>query len=63
MQKVALYTSGVVFAVVAVGHVVRLARGIEIIVGGVIVPVWPSFLGALIAALLAVWVVVAARSS
>ena len=63
MQKAALYTSGAVFAVVAVAHVVRLITGFEIVVGGVIVPVWVSFLGVLIAALLAVWVVVAARRS
>ena len=63
MQKAALYTSGVVFAVVAVGHVVRLITGIEIVVGGVLLPVWVSFLGALFAALLAVWAAVAARRS
>ncbi len=63
MQKAALYTSGAVFAVVAVAHVVRLITGIEIVVGGVLLPVWVSFLGALIAALLAVWAAVAARRS
>jgi hypothetical protein len=42
---------------------VRLTTGFEIAVGGGIVPVWVSFLGALIAALLAVWMVVAARRS
>ena len=41
----------------------RLTTGVEIIVGGVIVPVWVSFLGAFFAALLAVWMVVAARRS
>ena len=63
MQKAALYTSGVVFAAVAVAHVARLATGFEIVVGGAIVPVWVSFLGALIASLLAVWMVAAARRS
>ena len=63
MQKAALYTSGVVFAAVSVAHVVRLITGFGIIVGQVIVPVWVSYLGALIAALLAVWMVVAARRS
>ena len=63
MQKVALYTSGIFFAVGAVAHVVRLVAGIEIIIGGLVVPVWGSFPGALIAALLAVWMVVAARRS
>jgi hypothetical protein len=63
MQKAALYTSSAVFAAVAVAHVVRLTTGFEIAVGGAIVPVWVSFVGALIAALLAVWMVAAARRS
>ena len=63
MQKAALYTSGIFFAAGAVGHVVRLTKGIEIVIGGFAVPVWVSFPGALIAALLAVWMVVAARRS
>ncbi len=42
---------------------VRLITGFEIVVGGAILPVWVSFLGALIAALLAVWMVAAARRS
>jgi hypothetical protein len=44
-------------------YLVRLTTGFEIGVGGIIVPVWASFLGALIAALLAAWMVVAARRS
>ncbi len=63
MQKAALYTSGVIFAAVAVARLVRLITGFEIVVGGFIVPVWVSFLGALIAAPLAVWMAVAARRS
>ena len=63
MQKAALYTSGVIFAAGAICHVARLTSGIEIIVDGFMVPVWVSFPGALIAALLAVWMAVAARRS
>ncbi len=55
MQKAALYTSAVIFAVVAVAHAVRLTMGLEIVVGGVAVPLWVSFPGVLIAALLTVW--------
>ena len=61
MQKVALYTSGIVFAVVAVARVVRLIMGIEIVIGGVILPMWASLLGALVTALLTAWTVAAAR--
>lgn len=63
MQKAALYTSGVIFAAVAVAHGVRVTTGIEIVIGGVVLPLWLSFPGALIAALLAVWMAVAARRS
>ena len=63
MQKAALYTSGAVFAAGAFGHGVRLTTGIEIVVDGVVVPMWVSFPGALIAALLAVWMAVAAQRS
>ena len=63
MQKAALYTSGAFFTVGAVAHLVRLITGFEIVIDGFAVPVWVSFPGALIAALLAVWMVVAARRS
>ena len=63
MQKAALYTAGVVFAAVAVAHGVRLTKGFDIIVGGAMVPEWVSFLGALIAVLLACWMVFEARRS
>lgn len=61
MQKAALYTSGAFFAAGAVGHLVRLISGFEIVIGGIVTPIWISFPGALIAALLALWMVVAAR--
>lgn len=61
MQKAALYTSGVFFAVGAIAHLLRLTRGIEITVEGAVIPVWVSFPGVLAAALLAIWMLVAAR--
>jgi hypothetical protein len=63
MQKAALYTSGVIFAAGTVAHAVRLATGFEIVINGVVVPVWVSFPGVLVAALLATWMAVAARRS
>jgi hypothetical protein len=38
MQKAALYTSGVFFAVGAAAHLVRLIAGLEIVIGGIAVP-------------------------
>ena len=63
MQKAALYTAGVFFTVGAAAHLVRLIIGFEIVIGRVVVPVWMSFPGALAAAALAVWMLVAARRS
>jgi len=61
MQKAALYTSGVFFAVGALAHLVRLIIGFEIVIAGFVVPLWISFPAALIAALLTAWMVAAAR--
>lgn len=61
MQRAALYTSALIFSAGAVGHGLRLVRGFEIAIGGVVVPIWLSYLGVIIAALLAIWMVVAAQ--
>ncbi|MDP6346080.1 MAG: hypothetical protein QF578_07525 [Alphaproteobacteria bacterium] len=61
MQKAALYTSGAIFAIGAVGHLVRLISGFEIAIAGFVAPVWISAPGVLIAGALAVWMVLAAR--
>lgn len=61
MQKVALYFSGLFFTVGAIAHLVRLITGMEIVINGAVVPIWVSYPAAPIAALLALWMVVAAR--
>ena len=63
MQRTALYSSCAVFTLVALLHGLRAASGMEIIIGGYLVPVWWSAPAAIIAALLAAWTVVAARRS
>ena len=63
MQKAALYTSGANFAIGAVANGVRLFTGFEIVIAGFNVPVWVSFPGTLVAALLTIWMVAAARRS
>jgi hypothetical protein len=61
MQKAALYTSGAFFAVGAVAHATRLATGFDIAIADIVVPVWVSLPGVLIAAALSAWMVIAAR--
>ena len=40
---------------VALGHLLRLVLGVEIVVDGVVLPMWPSVLVVLGPAALAVW--------
>ncbi len=63
MHKPALYTAGTVFAIVALVHVVRFFLGTEIVVGGGVIPVFVSLPAAIVSALLAAWMIVAARRS
>ena len=35
----------VIFALIAVGHILRLLFGVEMIVGGTVLPMWISVLG------------------
>ncbi len=42
MKKPALYTAGLVFAAVGVVHLARFFLDIEVVVGEVIVPLFPS---------------------
>ncbi len=63
MQKAALYVSGIFFAIGAVCHLWRFGNDIEIVIDGIVVPMWISLPGVFVAALLAVWMLVAARRS
>jgi chromate transport protein ChrA len=45
-----------VFALVAVVHVFRLIRGLQIVVGSHTIPLWTSAVGAIVAGLLAIMV-------
>jgi hypothetical protein len=47
--------SAVLFALVAVGHAVRAARALPLVIGSLDVPVAASWLVALVGTLLAIW--------
>ena len=55
------YTCGALFAIGTIAHAVRLFTNFEIVIAGFDVPVWVSFPGTLIVALLTAWTVIAAR--
>lgn len=51
-EKTLLLIAGVVFLVVALAHLLRLALGIDIALGDFIVPVWLSWFGVVVTAYL-----------
>ena len=61
MPKAALYTSGVIFALVSALHWLRYALGSEISIGGSAFPVSGSLVLGLVAAALAAWMILAGR--
>ena len=61
MPKAALYVAGVIFTIAAVCHLLRMVVGFDVIVAGNVVPMWVSLPGLIVAAVLAIWMVLAAR--
>ena len=49
--------SATVFALIALLHVFRLVTNLSVQVGAVTVPIWGSWLGAIVAAGLSIWAV------
>ncbi len=41
-------TAGVVFSLIAIGHLVRVALGATVVVEGIAIPIWPSILAVLV---------------
>ena len=61
MQKTALITSGVVFALLAISHAVRWLSPVEILINGNVLPFIISFSSGIILALLSIWMFVAVK--
>jgi sterol desaturase/sphingolipid hydroxylase (fatty acid hydroxylase superfamily) len=55
MMRAYEVVSGVVFALVAVAHALRAARGWALQVDAWTIPVWSSWVAALVAAGLSIW--------
>ncbi len=61
MQKPALYTASVIFAIVGIAHWVRYFLGTEIVVGATAIPLSVSLIAGIVLALLTGWMVLAVR--
>lgn len=55
MEKIALLTSGIIFLVVSILHLLRALSNIEVKIGNFIMPKWLSFLGFVFPFLLSLW--------
>lgn len=54
-QKLALLFAGIIFALVAVAHLLRLTYHTIVFVGPYMVPVWVSLVGFVISLFLSIW--------
>lgn len=54
-RRLGLRVSAVIFAIFAVGHLIRLAANLEVRIGGLLIPVWPSIIFVILAGALSVW--------
>jgi len=54
-QRTGLRIASVIFAIVAIGHAVRLLRHTQVIVGSHMIPMGLSWVGLIIAAVLCIW--------
>jgi len=61
MQKAALRTAGVIFALVAALHFVRAFWCVAVYFGNTIIPVYVSWIGGPVCVLLAAWMFVASK--
>lgn len=50
-----LRVASVIFALIALGHLARLLKHAQVIVGSHTIPLWFSIAGAIVAALLSLW--------
>ena len=61
-KNLGLRVAAAVFALVAVGHLLRLLIRFELAFGGRIIPLWANALGLLVAGGLAIWLFHLSRS-
>ncbi len=53
-MKVRVRIAAVVFAIIALGHLIRIILRLDFVVGGVVIPYWPSVVAFLVFAVLSI---------
>jgi hypothetical protein len=54
-QAAGLRVASIIFALFAIGHVVRLVKQVQVTVGTYQIPMWVSVIALIIAAILSTW--------
>lgn len=62
-MKAPLIVAGIVFAIVAILHLLRLYYAVPILVGNTPIPLWVNGIGLIVAGLLSFWMFTAACCS
>ncbi|MEN6489261.1 MAG: hypothetical protein ABFD66_10365 [Smithella sp.] len=55
MKRPASLVAGILFLLMAVAQLCRFILGIEVIAGGIVIPLWPSAVAAVVLVLLSIW--------
>lgn len=59
-KKIPLFVAGLIFAVVAIGHLLRIVNSSEVMVSGHVIPMTVSHVCLPVALILSIWMLVAA---
>ena len=54
-QRLGLRVAGLIFLLISIGHVVRVVAGVEVRLGGQVIPMWPSIAAVIVFAVLGIW--------
>jgi hypothetical protein len=60
-QPLGLRIAGLIFALICLGHLVRIFAQVEVRIGTYTVPMWPSILAAAVTGVLATWLFLLAK--
>jgi hypothetical protein len=55
MKRPASLVAGILFLLIAVAQLCRFILGIEVVAAGIVIPLWPSAVAAVVLVALAVW--------
>lgn len=60
-HRAPLVVAGILFTLIALLHIWRIATGAEVIINASLVPMWVSVVALIVSALMAIWMFVTAR--